>query len=40
MEAYADLGIFGLALVLIMVVYNLVKGVKTKYFVHIALQFL
>lgn len=40
MEAYADLGIFGLALVLIMVVYNLVKGVKTKYFVHIAFAIL
>jgi O-antigen ligase len=36
MEIYADLGIFGLALVLLMVAYSLVKAVKNKYFIHFA----
>jgi O-antigen ligase len=40
MEAYADLGIFGLALVIIMIVYNLVKGISTKHFIHIAFAIL
>ncbi|KOS07094.1 hypothetical protein AM493_14405 [Flavobacterium akiainvivens] len=40
MEIYADLGIFGLILVLVLVVYNFVKAVKNKYFIHIAFSIL
>lgn len=40
LEIYADLGIFGLVLILLLVAYNLVKAVKNKYFIHIAFAIL
>jgi len=40
MEAYADLGIVGLVLVVAMVLYSLVRAIKTKYFIHIAFAIL
>jgi O-antigen ligase len=36
MEIYADLGIFGLAVFLVLVIYNLVKALKSGYFIHLA----
>ena len=35
-EAFADLGIFGLVLVLAMALLNLINGIRHKYFIHIA----
>ena len=35
-EAFADLGIFGFLIVVAAAVYNLVNGIRLKYFVHIA----
>jgi len=40
MEALADLGIFGLIIVLIMVFYNLSRALQRKYFIHIAFSVL
>ena len=39
-EAFADLGIFGVLIIFIMAIINLVNGIKQKYFVHIAFAIL
>jgi O-antigen ligase len=40
MEAYADLGFLGLTLIVLLVLYNLKKGLQNKYFIHIAFAIL
>ena len=39
-EVFADLGLFGFIIVLIMLALNFKKGIKNKYFVHIAFSIL
>lgn len=39
-EAFADLGILGFALVVVLVLLNLIMAIKSKYFVHIAFSIL